>query len=90
VFDKTGTLTQPGAFDIRFDAVSADLSDADRRAIATLAGESTHPLSRAVAKWLGEAFHEMPAEFTEQTGPGCCCRYWQRPLSARFSGMARC
>ncbi|AFM14692.1 heavy metal translocating P-type ATPase [Turneriella parva] len=70
VFDKTGTLTQPGAFDIRFDAVSADLSDPDRRAIATLAGESTHPLSRAVAKWLGEAFHEVPEDFTENPGLG--------------------
>jgi Cu+-exporting ATPase len=70
VFDKTGTLTQAGAFDIRFDAVSADLGDADRRAIATLAGESTHPLSRAVAKWLGETFHEMPAEFSERPGLG--------------------
>lgn len=70
VFDKTGTLTQPGAFDVRFDVVAADFSDSDKSALAALAAESTHPLSRAVAKWLGASIHEVPTAFTEQPGLG--------------------
>lgn len=70
VFDKTGTLTQPGKFDIVYDAVASDLTENDRRAISALAGESTHPLSRAVSHWLGAAIYEVPAEFTERPGLG--------------------
>lgn len=70
VFDKTGTLTAPGKFDIEFEGGYGDLGEDDRAGLAALAGESSHPLSRAVGAFLGAGVHALPAQFTERPGLG--------------------
>ncbi len=70
VFDKTGTLTTPGKFDIVFEGGHGDLGEFDRTALASLAGESSHPLSRAVGAYLGAGMHSVPDRFTERPGLG--------------------
>lgn len=50
VFDKTGTLTDTTAPEIRWQGHR--LSKLERRSITTLAAQSTHPLSRALAAHL--------------------------------------
>lgn len=52
VFDKTGTLTTTSP-DVRY--VGRDLSECEREALAYVALQSTHPMSRAVAHALGGA-----------------------------------
>lgn len=69
VFDKTGTLTDTGAPEIRWRGTP--LSADQRRAIATLAAQSTHPLSRALAAWLGPAAGGLYiSSFIERPGEG--------------------
>ena len=51
VFDKTGTLTVNRQMDIRYEGKS--LPTALKYRIASLANQSTHPVSRALASWLG-------------------------------------
>lgn len=50
VFDKTGTLTDTSSPEIGWEG--GPLSTYERQAIATLAAQSTHPLSRALAGFL--------------------------------------
>lgn len=48
VFDKTGTLTLAGEQEV--DYIGKVLSDKQKQWLTSLAGSSTHPLSKAVAK----------------------------------------
>ena len=67
VFDKTGTLTDVSHQDVEWRG--QELNDADRRAVATLAGQSMHPLSRAIVGYLGEAPCYI-SDFKETPGRG--------------------
>lgn len=50
VFDKTGTLTQSGQQDLSYKGTP--LTEEEQRALSLLASQSTHPLSRALARHL--------------------------------------
>jgi len=67
VFDKTGTLTDVSDKEIGYQG--RELSEPDRRAIVTLAGQSMHPLSRALVKWLGGTCGSI-TDFQETPGKG--------------------
>ena len=49
VFDKTGTLTTRAYQDVMYEG--RPLSGAHKRKVGALAVQSTHPLSKAIAKW---------------------------------------
>jgi Cu+-exporting ATPase len=69
VFDKTGTLTDTAAPEITWRGKS--LSMDQLRAIATLAAQSTHPLSRALAAYLGPTTGRLHIDnFIERPGEG--------------------
>lgn len=71
VFDKTGTLTAAGFGETQFDG--AALSPRETAAIASLARQSTHPLSAGVARWAAAQSPAMPpavAQFREIPGSG--------------------
>ena len=51
VFDKTGTLTTGDYMDIEY--VGRLLTPENKQKIATLAAQSIHPLSKAIAAFLG-------------------------------------
>ena len=73
IFDKTGTLTSTREQDMLYQGLP--LSDADRRALGSLARQSTHPLSRAVGRFLaGEAelsdFSELPGRGVQAAADG--------------------
>lgn len=50
VFDKTGTLTRPHAESVRYHG--KDMDDNVARSVRTVAGQSTHPLSRMIHGYL--------------------------------------
>lgn len=66
VLDKTGTLTSGHRI------ISApELSTTERLAVASLAAQSNHPLSQAIAAELSPAANRLPVvQLTEQTGEG--------------------
>ncbi len=67
VFDKTGTLTETHEREINYEGLP--LSEGQRRYISALVKHSTHPLSKALSKYLGES--DMDVEhFKEITGKG--------------------
>lgn len=69
VLDKTGTLTYADQSDIRWEG--PELTDEQRQAIAALARQSTHPLSRNLSRLLGEAPRALAVEdFEEIPGEG--------------------
>jgi Cu+-exporting ATPase len=68
VFDKTGTLTSTGKQDIVFNG--NPLTGEQKMMIAVLAAQSTHPLSRTLAKHFGKAGHFKIKEFKEIHGRG--------------------
>ena len=70
VFDKTGTLTDTSRQQLVYEGIPLTLEE--RRSIATLAAQSTHPLSRALAVSSAEdgscqlkGFREVPGEGIE-------------------------
>ncbi|HWB23870.1 MAG TPA: heavy metal translocating P-type ATPase metal-binding domain-containing protein [Chitinophagaceae bacterium] len=68
VFDKTGTLTYADVQHIEYRG--EPLTFFQQKAIATLASQSNHPLSRAIAKKLGKDVSIQPGAFTETPGMG--------------------
>ena len=67
VFDKTGTLTDPNHFDIQYHICH---QKADFELVKSIAEQSNHPLSRAIAHFLADyATHEVYA-FNEEQGKG--------------------
>jgi Cu+-exporting ATPase len=70
VFDKTGTLTLPGEHVLTYKGTP--LGPDEQRAIATLAAQSMHPMSKSLARHLDKAepcrvlgFKETPGNGTE-------------------------
>ena len=68
VFDKTGTLTHPNENSIAYSG--KELSSEMKSAIYSLARQSTHPLSIALANELGDLEYHRPAHFVEVAGSG--------------------
>lgn len=69
VFDKTGTLTAAGANAVEFEGVP--LNEDEQRWVASLARQSTHPLSARIASGLtAEDFTEPVLSFVETAGCG--------------------
>lgn len=68
VFDKTGTLTAPGEQKVSF--IGKELSTQEQNLIASLANQSTHPLSKAIVRWL-QPDNYLPVEHLhEKIGAG--------------------
>lgn len=78
VFDKTGTLTAPRATEAAFHG--APLDEAERAAVAAVAGASSHPLARGIARALGEAAPVTPENFVERAGRGLAAEVQGRRL----------
>jgi Cu+-exporting ATPase len=68
VFDKTGTLTTTQQQDIIFEGTT--LSAYQQQKVAALAACSSHPLSKALAKYLDTGKRIEVAGFKETTGEG--------------------
>ena len=68
VFDKTGTLTTGQYQDIEYEGNV--LTTARKKKIALLAAQSTHPMSKAVAAYLGERSARKIRGFKEVIGQG--------------------
>jgi P-type Cu+ transporter len=68
VFDKTGTLTTGQYNEIEY--AGQPLTSSTRKKIALLASQSTHPMSKAVAAYLGEKGKGKVKGFTEIPGKG--------------------
>lgn len=67
VFDKTGTLTR--ANDYRTTWNGASLSESERDAVAAMAAQSAHPLSRAISHHINGT-PLVVSHFTEEAGKG--------------------
>lgn len=68
VFDKTGTLTSPRQQDI--DYIGDTLTFEEECAVAALALQSTHPLSKAIGRHLRSSSTFTVQGFKETTGMG--------------------
>lgn len=72
VFDKTGTLTKNDPDDISF--VGEQLTDIEKQMILSVTDSSTHPLSKAIVRYLGKQHIESSdskiANFKEISGQG--------------------
>jgi P-type Cu+ transporter len=68
VFDKTGTLTSTRDQNIIYEG--EELTELQKKKIASLAACSVHPLSRSLAKHLGWDLQLVVSGFKETTGKG--------------------
>ena len=68
VFDKTGTLTRPN--ETRTEYSGTELSETEKSAVYSLAKQSTHPLSSAIAAFLNHREYKTPEHFVEMPGRG--------------------
>ncbi len=68
VFDKTGTLTRPNENLIVYSGHS--LSPEEKKAVLSLAKQSTHPLSHAISGYFKELKYSVPEHFVEVAGRG--------------------
>ena len=69
VFDKTGTLTLPDAAQVQF--IGKPLTHIQQRIVRTLCEQSSHPLSRLIAKSLQHVPKEqLMSDFNELEGKG--------------------
>lgn len=67
VFDKTGTITSPEAVDISF---TGSLNPEEKILVASIARNSSHPLSREIIRWLKPDTFEQVHGFKETPGKG--------------------
>lgn len=67
VFDKTGTITSAGAVDISFFGI---LTNEEKKMVASVARNSSHPLSREIVKWLKPESFLNVFNFLEVAGKG--------------------
>jgi Cu+-exporting ATPase len=68
VFDKTGTLTTGRYTDVEYNG--QPLSSEMKKKVASLAAQSTHPMSKSILKWL-DVSHRYPVQgFKEKPGKG--------------------
>jgi Cu+-exporting ATPase len=58
VFDKTGTITNNNQFEITYSGDA--LSEKEKSLLASVAAQSSHPLSKAVKKWLSTTEFSVP------------------------------
>ncbi|SKD08350.1 Cu+-exporting ATPase [Chitinophaga ginsengisegetis] len=90
VFDKTGTLTgKTGSSVIYYGDV---LTPGQEVMIATLAAQSTHPLSRAIVQYCGDPVSRHIHDFQHFTGKGVCGwvdGFFIRLGNAAFTGAHR-
>ncbi len=68
VFDKTGTLTTGRYQDVEFEGEI--LSDDIKMKVASLAAQSTHPMSKAIVGWCGAGIRQKVVAFKEYPGEG--------------------
>jgi Cu+-exporting ATPase len=68
IFDKTGTLTTGRYQHILY--IGTPLNYDQKRSVAALAAQSTHPLSKAIVNWAGGAGKEKVMAFKEIPGKG--------------------
>lgn len=68
VLDKTGTLTVNDDSETAYQGI--ELSNVQQAAVASVAKNSAHPLSRAISKQLGTQRTYIPDGFTETAGEG--------------------
>lgn len=90
VFDKTGTLTTGRYQDIQYEGKPMD--HITKGKIAALAGQSLHPMSKAIAKWAADANGSLfkVAGFEEIPGKGVQARVGESLMqlgSAIFVGQ---
>ncbi len=67
VFDKTGTITSPDTAEVNF---TGELSSEEKVLAASLARNSSHPLSQKIIKHLGSGQYMPVSSFTETPGKG--------------------
>jgi len=68
VFDKTGTLTDPDSYAVEY--TGRQLTANEITAIYSLARQSTHPMSSAIASYFEEPVYSKPVHFLEVEGRG--------------------
>jgi Cu+-exporting ATPase len=68
VFDKTGTLTAPNSLKVTYSGKL--LTREQRRSLAAVAVNSTHPLSKAIVNYLEPVTSVTVQEYKEVTGKG--------------------
>ncbi len=88
VFDKTGTLTDPEHFEVEFEGEEPDRYI--QSLIKSVAHQSRHPLSRALAKHLEQMDTFDVQDFREEEGAGVeavVMNHQIRLGSARFVGQ---
>jgi len=90
IFDKTGTLTDPEHFDVQFEGKAPD--HYLQSIIKSVAYQSRHPLSRALAKHLEAANTFDVQKFEEFEGAGVEAEVMNRRVrmgSAQFVGAQK-
>ncbi|WP_229212784.1 heavy metal translocating P-type ATPase [Dyadobacter soli] len=92
VFDKTGTITLPD--DAEIDFTGESLTREELMMIKTLVGQSSHPLSRLIAKHLTDipASRRVLTGFSETSGKGMAAQWGARMVkigSPGWVGAAR-
>lgn len=88
VFDKTGTLTQNNAQEITF--VGPFLNDEEKSLVASLAKNSSHPLSRGIYEFLKVPLNTDIYNCVETPGKGIKGRFYNSEVllgSATFVGV---
>ncbi len=68
VFDKTGTLTQPNQNKVEY--IGKELSDIEKEVVFSIARQSTHPLSTALAQNFNGSTYHAPEHVVEVAGRG--------------------
>ncbi len=68
VFDKTGTLTRSDQNAIRYEG--EELTEEEKEAVRTLAGQSSHPLSKAIYKYIYAGRKKIVRNYSEEKGKG--------------------
>jgi len=68
VFDKTGTLTRGAQPGISYDGVT--LTTQTKELVASMASQSSHPASRAIARFLAVKQYKKVTSFKETPGKG--------------------
>ncbi len=68
VFDKTGTLTSASEQEVHYEGTP--LTNEQKKQVAALASCSSHPLSKAITRWLGQTDQSSVQGFKETPGVG--------------------
>lgn len=67
VFDKTGTISSPKSSSMFFEGA---LTDEERKLVASVCRNSSHPLSREIVKWVGLSSFYDQSHYEELVGKG--------------------